>query len=310
MRTLLGKNRTTLRAARVKRQLEKIIDKTRRRYIKTFFSFDKDDLATLLHELGIQHSDLVMAHSSFDRFLGFTDVRGGPSGFDSRPPALFPRGVRGVIKVLQEAVGESGTLAMPTFPFSGTAFDYVARGQVTDVRKTRSKTGIISDVFWRLPGVVRSVHPTHPVAAWGARAEELIADSHLAKTPCGRGTPFYRLLELNGKILLMGTEILSMTFYHAVEEILEPEMPFSPFTKEWFTLHTRDAQGRLVESRLRLFDPEISKRRDVRILIPILKRLGFWQEGRVGRLPVIVLRAEDVLHVCRHMATNGLFCYR
>jgi aminoglycoside 3-N-acetyltransferase len=276
----------------IKRRLRPWVHKARHLYSHYFLRFSKEDLAAELAHLGIVRGDLIMVHISFDQFRGFTGNLGD------------------VIRALQSAVGETGTVAMPTLPFSGTAIDYVRSGQITDVAKTPSRMGLITEVFRRLPGVKRSVHPTHPVAAYGAKADELVRDSHLAQTPCGKGTPFFKLLELNGKIVLMGTDIRSMTFFHAVEEILEPEMPFSPFTSEWFNLQTRDLNGQIVASKMRLFDPAISRARDVGLLAPALKRSRFGKEGRVGGLSIIALDAREVLETCRDLAKKGEFCYR
>ncbi len=232
-----------------------------------------------------------MAHSSFDRFVGFT---GTP---------------RDVIAALKEAVGAGGTILMPTIPFTGTAVDYVCEGHVFEVRRTPSRMGLLTELFRRSPGVLRSVHPTHPVAAWGAKAEEMVAGHHLARTPCGTGTPFARLLDYGGKILLLGTGIRVMSFFHSVEEILEPEMPFTPFTKETFSLQSIDKDGTVLFTTTYLFDPECARRRRPEKLIPALKERGAWLEGRVGRLDGILLDARDVLETCRTLAKNGVYCY-
>jgi aminoglycoside 3-N-acetyltransferase len=266
--------------------------KAHRSYIHQFFRFSKEDLFTLLIFLGIKPGDVVMSHISYDRFEGFTGTLGD------------------VIRSLQDAVGDSGSLLMPTIPFRSTALEYAQSGQITDVAKTPSHMGLITEIFRRMPGVVRSIHPTHPVAAWGRKAQEIIRDHHLAKTPCGKNTPFLRLLAHNGKILLLGTDIRVMTFFHGIEELLEPDMPFSPFTQEWFTLQTRDLEGNLVASRMRLFEPQLSRRRDLRILVPTLKNQGFWQEGHVGKLSIIVLQETQVLEACRILAKQGIYCYR
>lgn len=236
--------------------------------------------------------DALMVHSSFDRFLGFTGT------------------ITDAVAALQDAVGPDGTVLMPTMPFDGSALDYAASGKVFDVRRTPSRMGLLTEMFRRSPGVTRSVHPTHSVAVWGAKAELFVADHHRAGTPCGRGTPWYRLWEQGGKSVLLGTAIGSMTFFHTAEEVLEPEMPFSPFTAETFLLHSKDWDGQVLETRTRLFDRDVSGRRDVARMVPALKQAGSWREGRVGRLSVTVLEARPVLEVLRALARDGVFCYK
>src|SRR6202043_3771999 len=100
--------------------------------------------------------------------------------------------------------------------------------------------------------------------------------------PCGRQTPYGRLLDQNGKILFLGTDISAMTFFHTVEEILEPKMPFSPFTKDVFTLQSRDAQNRILTTSTRLFEPQYSRRRNLEKLVRPLKQQGWWRDARLG----------------------------
>src|SRR6266571_3397586 len=49
--------------------------------------------------------------------------------------------------------------------------------------------------FRRGPEVVRSLHPTHSVAVSGNKADAIVAGHHAAETPCGRPTPYGKLLE-------------------------------------------------------------------------------------------------------------------
>ena len=69
---------------------------------------------------------------------------------------------------------------MPTFPFQGAqGADKYSR---FDVQKTPSKVGILTEVFRQTQGVERSKHPTHPVAAWGLHANEIVSTHHLGPT--------------------------------------------------------------------------------------------------------------------------------
>ena len=260
-------------------------------YVEAFHAFSASDLERVVRECRIGAGDTVLVHSSYDAFQGFS---GKPSD---------------VIALLQGAVGESGTLLMPTLPFNGTAVEYARGNPVFDVKRTPSRMGMLSEMFRRSRGVVRSVHPTHSVAAWGAKAEELVTQHHLASTPCGKGSPYARLIDARGKMLLLGTAIDVLTFFHTVEEELEPKTPFSPFTTEVFTLQSRDYSGELLVTRTRLFEPAISRRRNLYKLVPILKRAGGWAEGSAGRLSVLAMSAADVLAAAVAMADRGEYCY-
>ncbi len=277
---------------RLKQSIKRGYKSLRRSYHRVTEAWTADDLATLLRRLGIGAGDTLMVHSAFGKFTGF---HGTP---------------RDVVETLQALIGPEGTLLMPTMPFRGTAVQYAGENQVLDVRDTPSAMGIITETFRHMPGVRRSVHPTHPVAAWGAGAAEMIRDHHEAATPCGRGSPFARLPDRNGKILLLGAGINSMTYFHAMEEDLEPRMPFSPMTRETFVLRARDRDGNVVETTTRLYDPDLSRRRDLRLLIPWFKKLDAWTEEMIGGLDVILVNAADAREVGRTMAENGVYAYR
>ena len=253
--------------------------------------FSKEDLLKVLRRLGIATGDTLFVHSSLDQFGAFL---GKPMD---------------IIGALQEAVGQTGTLLMPSLPFRGSAVEYVREHRLFDVGRTPSQMGLLTELFRRSPEVIRSIHPTHAVVAWGARASEML-DAHCeAATPCGRQTPYGRLLDHAGKILFLGTDISVMTFFHTVEEILEPRMPFSPFTKEVFELESRDSQNNSIISRTRLFEPHYSQRRRLEKLVPVLKQRGSWRYARIGGMRVILLRADEVLEACCALAGRGIYCY-
>src|SRR6266849_3585613 len=264
--------------------VKRLLHRLRNRYVARFHSFTPEDFRGLLGALGVRTGDVLCVHSSFDRFLGFTGNVGD------------------AIRALQDSVSPDGGLVMPTQPFNSSALEYVRTHPVTNLARSPS-------ILRRTPGAIRSINPTHPVALWGRKGLRLAGNDWEARTPCGQGTAYHRLLDCDGKILMLGTTLQPMTFYHCVEEIIEPLMPFSPFTAEEFALQTKDANSKLYTSRMRLFEPALSRRRRMSLLIPELRARGFWREAHVGRLKVILLNAREVLEACRSLAQKGQFCY-
>lgn len=277
--------RTAKRAVKV--QLKRL----RQHYTRRFRAFTPDDLERALRDLGLVEGDTVLMHSAFDAFTGFT---GKPTE---------------VIALVQRILSPRGVLMMPTIPFTGTAVDHVARTPVFDVARTPSRVGLLTELFRRSAGVVRSVHPTHAVAIWGNAAEALAAGHETAATPCGAGSPYVRLLDRSGKVLLAGADIASLTLYHALEEALEPRLPMSPFTDERFTLRSRRLNGTEVMTTTRLFKPQMSRRRNLSKLKPELERRGAWRERHVGALSLIVLGANDIRDAAFALAERGIYCY-
>ncbi|OGB11626.1 MAG: hypothetical protein A3E79_07980 [Burkholderiales bacterium RIFCSPHIGHO2_12_FULL_61_11] len=257
----------------------------------TFRSFTPVDIQRTLGGLGIARGDTVLVHSSFDAFEGF---QGKPTD---------------VISVLQNVVGGEGVVMMPTMTFGGTAVAYARTKPLFDAARTPSRMGLLTELFRRSTGVVRSIHPTHSVAIWGHDASMIAAGHHLASTPCGVGTPFDALLKRQGKIVLLGTDIGVLTFFHMLEEILEHELPVTPFTDEVFHFQSRGKDGQILDTNCRLFEPAVSKRRNLHKVVPYLKKSGAWREARVGGLKIIILAAADVDEVVRSMSKQGIYCY-
>jgi aminoglycoside 3-N-acetyltransferase len=133
-----------------------------------------------------------------------------------RVPGLKPLRL---VQLLQELVGEEGTLLMPTFPFRGRQSDYVDRNDTFDVGKTPSQAGLVTEVFRRMPGVRRSLHPTHPIAGWGRHAADLLGTHHLG-TAFGTSSPMYKLGQHGGLVIGLGTRPRdTFTILHVPEEL-------------------------------------------------------------------------------------------
>jgi aminoglycoside 3-N-acetyltransferase len=256
-----------------------------------FYAFGPVDLAMTIQALGIAAGDVVLVHCSFDAFRAFQG------------------GVSDVIETLQKVVGSDGVVLMPTMPFSGTAVEWARAHPTVDLRRTPSRMGLVSEVFRRMPNVVRSIHPTHPVAAWGDRAESLVAGHWRATTPCGDGSPYHRLLDCDGRILLLGADVTSLTFFHTVEALLGDCWPESPFTQETFRLITLARDGTAHVTETRLFEPAVSRRRNLEKLLPELAKRGAWSQSRLGRLTVATVRARDVLDAAASLAARGIYPY-
>jgi len=159
-----------------------------------------------LFELGVRPGGVLLVHSSL-KSLG-----------------LVPGGPETVIRGLLEILGVEGTLLMPSL-----TFQTVSRAHpIFDVRSTPSCVGVIPEYFRLRSGTIRSLHPTHSVCAAGPLSGELI-DNHLwDRTPCGSYSPFHKLPNFNGQILMLGCGLKPNTSMHAIEERVVPPYLFNP----------------------------------------------------------------------------------
>ena len=129
-----------------------------------------------------------------------------------------PGGAATVIAGLRQALGPDGTLLMPALSYAA-----VTRERPRfDLTLTPSNVGIIPETFRRQPGVLRSLHPTHSVCGSGPAAAALLGEHSQDATPCGAHSPFHRLPEVNGQILMLGCGLAPNTSFHAIEEMVVP----------------------------------------------------------------------------------------
>ena len=103
-----------------------------------------------------------------------------------------------------------------------------ANSPFLDVASTPSNVGAIPERFGARPGTLWSVNPTHSVCGIGPLAEELLGSHHLDDTPCGAHSPFRKLRDVGGKILMLGCGLRPNTSMHAVEELVGPPYLFGP----------------------------------------------------------------------------------
>lgn len=158
------------------------------------------DITAGLRALGLETGQQVLVHSSLSSF-GY--VEGGADA---------------VIDALLDTVGPGGTVLVPTL--TGSESLSPQNPPVFDPVHKPCWTGRIPETFRQRPGAVRSLHPTHSVAAIGADAHALTADHIDSLTPCDNLSPYAKLAQSgSGYILLIGVDHQSNTTMHHVEEL-------------------------------------------------------------------------------------------
>ncbi|MBO4512248.1 MAG: AAC(3) family N-acetyltransferase [Victivallales bacterium] len=156
----------------------------------------KDDIKKGLSQLGVKPGDMIMVHSSL-KSLGY-----------------IPGGAPTMIEALQETVGKEGILAMPALVACADGGSRPPFNPATS--PIEPWVGIIPETFRKLPGVLRSSHPTHSVCAWGKNAADFLASSDPADVFAKDG-PWGKLFNNGGKIVFIGEAIGGNTFLHACE---------------------------------------------------------------------------------------------
>lgn len=153
----------------------------------------KEDIMFALQLGGIERGDVILMHSALS---SIGQVEGGADA---------------VIDAVLDVIGPEGTFAVSTMSFE----------HPFDPANAPSTVGIISETHRKRPNSVRSLRPVHSVNAIGARAEELTRDHDKCETNCGEGSPFLKLRDMNGKIILLGVDLSRNTTLHAIEDVMD-----------------------------------------------------------------------------------------
>ena len=173
--------------------------------------------------MGLVSGDTIMVHSSF-KALG--NISGG---------------IETVIQGFLDAIGTEGTLLMPALSWA------LRPPEIFDSQLTPTNVGAIPEYFRTRKGTSRSVHPTHSVCAVGRRVHELLDDHCLDCTPCGPHSPFRKLTETNGKIVMLGCGLSPNTTMHALEEYVEPQYLYG----QSYVFGIIDQQGKTYQKEYR-----------------------------------------------------------
>jgi aminoglycoside 3-N-acetyltransferase len=157
--------------------------------------YTKADLISSISALGVKPDDTLLIHSSM-KSIGEVE-----NGADT------------VLDAFIEYM-EPGLLIFPTHTWAQMDDEY----SVFNPAIEPSCVGILSNLFFKRPGVLRSWHPTHSVAALGKDAAAYIEGEEQWDTPCSRSGCWGKLVDRKAKVLFLGCSLKSNTFLHGVEE--------------------------------------------------------------------------------------------
>lgn len=170
------------------------------------------DLCQAIRAIGVRRGTIVSVQSSLSQF------------------GYVPGGAKTLVEALLEVLGPRGTLCVPTHSLS------VLGAAPYDPRHSPSTAGAVSEYFRRHPGVVRSPHPTHSVAAIGPAAHALTRLTNPDSAPMARDGFWGKFYDAGGDVLLL-CPIRSATIFHVGEAWTGVSQPL-------LIAHHREPDGR------------------------------------------------------------------
>ncbi len=160
-------------------------------------NYNKQQLKDQLESMGLKGDETILIHSSM-KSIG--EVDGGADA---------------VLDAWMEYF-KDGLLLLPTHTWKTVNAD----NPVYNPQTTPSCVGLLTNMFMKRDGVIRSLHPTHSMAGYGKSAAEYLAGEEYNNTPCTPGGCYDRLKDAGGKVLLVGVGHERNTYIHSVEEVL------------------------------------------------------------------------------------------
>lgn len=269
--------------------------KQRRKYLaKQKQSAEVITVERLIHDLqkiGLRQNDAVLVHCSLSK-IGY--VENGPAT---------------IIDAIEKVIGENGTLLMPSFPAKGRNKDYLESNPVFDVRNTASQMSAVTEYFRTLPNVKRSFHPTDSVCARGKLAA-WITESHFGQlTPYNASSPFRKLCQCNGKILMLGTTLNgACTNLHTLEDAVDFKYPV--YDEKIFDVDMIDENGNHHRMKTKVHNPVYSSKRNNDELKPLFEKEGVLVNGKIGEADSMLIDANRLLEVMiKYYYSDGVTMY-
>ncbi len=230
----------------------------------------KTDVVNGSRSLGLRPGHNVLVHSSL-RSLGY--VEGGAEA---------------VIDALIEAVSPGGTVLVPTL--TGSEALSPANPPIFDPMNTPCWTGRIPETFRRRPDAIRSLHPTHSVAAIGPAAAALTQDHVNSVTPCDELSPYGKLAQReDGYILFIGVTHEVNTTLHHVEEIAGVDYHMqTEFARAVIVVDGKEIHRHILLHRY-------GTPRNFSAIEPILEERGIQTRGNIGQAEVRLVHAKRMV---------------
>lgn len=230
-----------------------------------------ESLTADLGTLNVPSGATVLVHSSY-KSLG--QVAGGPATIVASLSNFFAPGL----------------LVMPTHTWAVVNEE----APIFDVVHTPSNVGVIGETFRKLPGVIRTLHPTHSLAAKGTGAQEFARGEEHSRTPTPLAGCYGKIYRRDSYVMFLGCPLTKNTLIHSAEEWANAAVRTSDQPRRF---KIRTASGTLLDApSYRHVTPlggGISANYD-KLLAPMLARGIAWR-AQVGDAGVVVCKVTEMI---------------
>ena len=246
--------------------------------------YEVDELQSILVKAGIKNGDALLVHCSWRNMYNFV---GTPND---------------VIDLLQRIVGKSGTLLMPSYGEDRYFFD---------MDNSPSAAGVLSEVFRKTDGVVRSACTHFSVAGIGNDIDYLLSEHRFSQYGFDQYSPCYKLaLHPHGKVLFLGLgrEPTKISIFHCAGALLRN----SDFKLQKLLSNTYESvlvnQGQRINKLMYIRQP--GHKNNNRVFKQIFRQIDSKSQIKISNLDVVVIDAREALEKALQFASEGKYIYK
>lgn len=267
-------------------------------------------LREYLKLIGVVPGALVMVHTSVRNVWLVTGEEHSPAM--AQPAEVASK----LLRELLDLLGDTGTLVMPTHPLYRRDPGYHSSADKSDLvldydpRKTPCRVGLANEIFRRLPGTERTLHPLDGVSVRGPKSADILRNNLNRSKPLPHGvdSSYYRICQNRGIVVSFGIPLIEyFTLIHTAEDIRDADWPVKNFFRERrFRVRINEEWDEwIVRERRPLFARSYCEgqlRRD-------LLREGLLHEGHVGTIRVDWANTGEVLEFLLSRNKNNSYPY-
>ncbi len=200
------------------------------------------------------------------------------------------------------------TLLAPALPFLGSMKSYLDSLEDFDLTTAKNAMGNISNMIMKKEGCKRSLHPTHSVIAIGINSDLYASNHELCNTPFCQESPYYKLTQNNGKILMFGINLNSVTNFHVYEDMLSELLPYHVYTDKSYKIPCTDGNTEIIVTT-KAHNPFLSAKRDCERARKYLINNGYIQAYKIGDSEISLLDAKGLTVTLLEMLIDGRSIY-
>ncbi len=160
-----------------------------------------DEFVSKIQKMGVTNSDNILLRLS------------------SQTVPYLENGLIGFYKNIFDYVDKgSGNVMSLSYTFDRSPLMYLSKNPVFTPEESPTTIGLCNEIFRRMDGVSRSIHPTHSVSVYGNNSEKITGSHHLDKRTYSELSPFAYLYKYgSGKEIIIGLNH-STVGQHFIEE--------------------------------------------------------------------------------------------